>query len=159
MIERRQILRIWAMASVGWVVLVTAIMAWPLYSPHVEPMGASFREDTFGLEMFDMKSDGYPAIEAAVADGALATAELSEGFRLFMPATMSRLQQSRRIKTAEKIVALHVAEERQIARGPLAALWTGLALGLPLLALGAGAAILTIRAASGPRGPIPKPSA
>jgi hypothetical protein len=159
MSERRRNLRNWVIAAAVWVVLVSAAMAWPLLYPHVEPMGASFREDTFGLEMFEMKGEGYPAIERAVTDGALAMAELSEGFRLFMPATMSRLQQSRRVKTAEKIVALHVAEERQTARGPLLALWAGLALGLPLLVLGGAAASRSIRPASGGSSEVPRPTA
>jgi hypothetical protein len=157
--ERRRVFRIWAVSTGAWVLLVTGIMAWPLLFPYVEPKGASFREDTFGLQMFDMNSDGFPAIEKAVADGALAMTELSEGFRLFTRGTMTRLQTSRRIKTAEKIVALYVAEERQIARGPLIALWAGLAVGLPLLVLGGGAALLRSRSGSGPAGQRPKPSA
>jgi hypothetical protein len=159
MSDRRRNLRNWAIAAAVWAVLVTAAMAWPLLYPHVEPMGASFREDTFGLEMFEMGGDGYPAIEKAVTDGGLAMAELSEGFRLFMPATMSRLQQSRRVKTAERIVALHVAEERQIVRGPLLALWAGLALGLPLLLFGGRVAFRSIHRASGRSAEVPRPTA
>lgn len=147
------------MGAGAWVLLVSAIMAWPLLYPTVEPKGASFREDTFGLQMFDLKGEGYPAIERAVAEGALAMRELSEGFRLFMPATMSRLQQSRRVKTAEKIVALYVADERQLARRPLLALWAAIALGLPLIALGGGAALLLARPPQPGHGPMPGPSA
>jgi hypothetical protein len=154
--DRQRVFRTWAVAAAAWALLVTAIMAWPLLYPGVEPKGASFREDTFGLEMFDMKGEGYLAIQNAVAGGSLAMAELSDGFRLFMPATMSRLQQSRRVKTAERIVGLHVAEERQAARMPLLVLWAGLALALPLLALGSAAAILRPAASAGQ---IPKPTA
>ena len=135
---RLDIFRNWAIAAPAWALLVTASLAWPLLFPHVDPMAASFREDTFGLEMFDMQSDTYPIVEKAAADGRLVVTDLSDGFRLFTRPSLSRLQRSRRVVVAQQIVDNYLAEQRWRARMPWLAAWAGLVI-LPLGALGAAA--------------------
>ncbi len=136
MILPADLFRRWAVAAPLWALLVTAIFAWPLLFPHVEPMAASFREDTFGLEMFDMDSDTYPIVEKAATDGRLAVADLSDGFRLFTRPTLSKLQRSRRVTVAQQIIDQYLDEQRWEARIPWLAAWAGLIL-LPLGAAGA----------------------
>ena len=124
-----------------WFAVVTAAMAWPVIAPTVTPRGVAFREDTTSVEMFDMTGDNYAAILGAVDRGRLVATDLQDGFRAFTRPRLSKMQLAGRVEIARDVVDRYIAAERAEARWTLLAIWAGLALLLPAIALG-GLALL-----------------
>ncbi len=128
-----------------WGAFVTLAFAPMLLFPEVDPMGVTFREDTSGVELFPLTTDGHAAIEAAVASGRLAAADLDNGFRVFMRGTLSRAAQANRVRVAQRVVQAHVSEQQWAARFAVAPYWAALAL-LPAILL-----LLPVAVAARPR--------
>jgi hypothetical protein len=42
-----------------WSAAVTLMMAWPVVAPPVTPRGVAFRDETVGIEMFEMSGPNY----------------------------------------------------------------------------------------------------
>lgn len=135
-------IRIWAIAAGAWLLLVTAAFSPFLVAPHVEPMGVTFREDTSGVEFFALGGTDFAAIEAAVASGRLAAADLSDGFRVFMRGTLSKAAKAARIRVAQRVVDQHIGEVQWAARTRIAPLWAVLTL-LPAAGLLSAGALIT----------------
>jgi hypothetical protein len=119
-----------------WAVVVTLAMAWPIVAPPVTPQGVAFREDTAGVEMFEMSGANYAAIVGAVGQGRLVATDLQDGFKAFTPPRLSKQQLAGRVKVARDVVGRSIAASRAAARWPLLAIWAALALLLPAIALG-----------------------
>jgi hypothetical protein len=130
----RQTVKMLPLLAAVWVAFVTAALSPQLLFPPVEPMGVTFREDTSGVELFPLTTDGHAAIEAAVASGRLAAADLGNGFCVFMRGTLGRAAQANRVRVAERVVQAHVSEQQWAARLAIAPYWATLAL-LPAILL------------------------
>ena len=146
-------MRVWIVAAALWVALVSGLLLPQFAAPHVEPMGVTFREDTSGVELFPLGGADFASIEAAVASGRLAAADLSDGFRVFMRGTLSRAAQAARVKVAQRVVDQHVGELQWAARMQLLPLWAALALLPATVLLGTGAALTRRRIRPAVAGP------
>jgi hypothetical protein len=122
-----------------WCAAVTLAMAWPTFAPPVTPRGVAFRDDTVGIEMFDMTGDTYAAILDAVGQGRLVSSNLRDGFKAFTPPLLSKAHLAARIKVANEVVARYVAAEQSAKRAPLLGIWAVLALLVPAAVLAGNA--------------------
>ena len=127
-----------------WVAAVTLAMAWPIFAPPVTPRGIAFREDTAGIEMFDMTGENYAVILGAVESGRLVSTDLRDAFKAFTPPRLSKARLAGRAEIAEEVVDRYIAEQRAAARPMWIGVWAALALLLPGLYLG-GRALLSRR--------------